>query len=64
MSDELRAYVNERRRHLAISKLDYAEKQALSNAKGDFGTYRWIQGRLAEVDDLIRFLDQQERKDE
>ena len=35
---------------------------AISRAKIDFGTYRWAQGRLAEIDDLIRWIEQRERK--
>lgn len=37
---------------------------AVRRAKIDFGTYRWVQGRLAEIDDLIRWIEQGERENE
>ena len=35
---------------------------AVRRAKEDFGTYRWVQGRLAECGDFIRLLEQREEQ--
>jgi len=60
--DVLRAYLKSRREQLKESCADYAVKQSNSGNMGDFGTYRWLQGRLAEVDTLLNHMVRAERE--